>query len=239
MTGKQVSIGLSAFALLQGMAFAQHVHQPVTAQAPAAPLASCAQVQPAVENIIAEAMRRLEGARQANDPAQMRAAVDHSASALRDIRTQLAPCAAPAAADAHAGHAMPKADPPAAAIAAPAKPAAVADPHAGHQMPPAKPAPAPPARPGAVAPKPKATTTKAPTPKAPTPKAPAKAADPHAAHTEPAEPKKEMDPVNGLTVDPSTAPKTTHQGRTYYFSSEQSLKEFLANPAKFVKPPKK
>lgn len=235
MTGKHVSIGLSAFALLQGMAVAQHVHQPVAAQAPAAPLASCAQVQPAVENIIAEAMRRLEGARQANDAAQMRAAVDHSASALRDIRTQLAPCAAPAAgADAHAGHAMPKADPPAAAIAAPPKPAAVADPHADHRMPAARTAPAPPARPGAVAPKPKATTTKVPTTKAP-----AKAADPHAAHTEAAEPKKEMDPVNGLTVDPSTAPKTTHQGRTYYFSSEQSLKEFLANPAKFVKPPTK
>ena len=44
-----------------------------------------------------------------------------------------------------------------------------------------------------------------------------------------------MDPVNGLKVDPASAPKTTYQGRTYYFSSEQSKKEFLENPAKFAK----
>lgn len=230
MTSKDVLISLGAFALLQGIAVAQHAHQTGDPQAPA-PLASCAQVQPAVDNIIAEAMRRLEGARQTNDPAQMRAAVDHFASALRDIRTQLAPCAAPAAAaDPHAGHAMPTTEPPAGAGSTPTKPAVVADPHAGHQMPAAKAAPTPPSgKPRAAAAKPKTTTTKAP----------AKASDPHAGHTEAAETKKEMDPVNGLTVDPSTAPKTTHQGRTYYFSSEQSLKQFLENPAKFAKPPKK
>jgi YHS domain-containing protein len=48
----------------------------------------------------------------------------------------------------------------------------------------------------------------------------------------------QMDPVNGLMVDPATAPKTTYQGQTYYFSSEQSRKEFLQNPAKFAKKPK-
>ena len=47
-----------------------------------------------------------------------------------------------------------------------------------------------------------------------------------------------MDPVNGLMVDTATAPKTTYQGQTYYFSSEQSRKEFLANPSKFAKKPK-
>ena len=228
MTGKDVLIGLGAFAILEGTAAA---HQTAAAPAPSTPLGSCAQVQPAVHNIIAEATRRLEAARQTHDPAQMRAAVDFFGSALRDIRTQLAPCAAPpAAADRHAGHVMPKTEPPAPASATPAQPAIAVDPHAGHQMPAAKAAPAAPsAKPRASAAKPKATT----------PKAPAKASDPHAGHAEPAETKKERDPVNGLAVDPSTAPKTTHQGRTYYFSSEQSLQQFLANPAKFVKPPKK
>ena len=47
-----------------------------------------------------------------------------------------------------------------------------------------------------------------------------------------------MDPVTGLMVDPATAPKTTYQGRTYYFSSEEARKEFVQNPAKFVKKPK-
>jgi YHS domain-containing protein len=87
------------------------------------------------------------------------------------------------------------------------------DPHAGHSMPDAtKPAPA--------QPKPAA-------------------ADPHAGHSSQPPAAKEMDPVNGLVVDPATAPKTTYQGVTYYFSSEQSRKEFLQNPAKFAKKPKK
>jgi len=75
------------------------------------------------------------------------------------------------------------------------------------------------------------------------------AADPHAGHEMPAgkpavkreKPgriERQMDPVNGLMVDPTSAPKTTYQGHTYYFSSEQTLKEFLENPAKFAKKPK-
>jgi YHS domain-containing protein len=98
-----------------------------------------------------------------------------------------------AAADPHAGHAMP-ATPPAAAT----------DPHAGHTMPGATPQAKP---------------------------APGKPAAPKPA-TE-----KQRDPVTGLMVDPATAPRTVYRGRTYYFSSEKSKKEFLANPAKFVKEP--
>ncbi|MGH2400959.1 MAG: YHS domain-containing protein, partial [bacterium] len=70
------------------------------------------------------------------------------------------------------------------------------------------------------------------------------ARDPHAGHATPATPAKEgtqakvMDPVNGLMVDPATASKATYQGQTYYFSSEQTRKEFLQNPAKFAKKPK-
>ena len=48
---------------------------------------------------------------------------------------------------------------------------------------------------------------------------------------------KTTDPVTGLIVDPSTAPKTTYEGQIYYFSSEQARKEFLNNPAQFAKEP--
>ena len=65
------------------------------------------------------------------------------------------------------------------------------------------------------------------------------AADPHAGHASAQQKGEEqLDPVNGLTVDRSTAKKTTYEGQTYYFSSEQTLKEFLQNPAKFAKKPK-
>jgi len=78
------------------------------------------------------------------------------------------------------------------------------------------------------------TTTTTPAPSKPSKPA---AADPHAGHPG-QQGDKQMDPVNGLMVDPATAPKTTYQGQTYYFSSEQSRKEFLQDPAKFAKKPK-
>lgn len=62
----------------------------------------------------------------------------------------------------------------------------------------------------------------------------AASSDPHAGHTMPAPPSekssgdKQMDPVNGLMVDPATAPKTRYQGQTYYFSSDRSRKELRA-----------
>jgi YHS domain-containing protein len=101
------------------------------------------------------------------------------------------------------------------------KPAA-ADPHAGHTT-------------GRAAPGDKPARAVKPETAKPEP---AKPADAHAGHSGAESRGKEMDPVNGLMVEPATAPKTTYQGRTYYFSSEQSRKEFLANPAKFAKKPK-
>jgi YHS domain-containing protein len=68
--------------------------------------------------------------------------------------------------------------------------------------------------------------------------APPQAADPHAGHTSGLSAEKPTDPVNGLTVDSATSPKTTYKGQTYYFSSEQTRKEFLQNPAKFARKPK-
>ena len=248
---------MAVLALLPGMVAAPQAEQPAATQPGETPLTSCAQVQPAVHHIIAGAMGRLEAARQTNDPAQLRAAVELLGSALRDVRLQLAPCAASAAVDPHAGHAMPKTAPQPVAGVPAAEPPAVAAPHGGHQMPTPKPAPATPStKPPAAPTKPKPAAAADPhaghqMPAAPRPTVPqmtapkaaakpaAKAADPHAGHSEAAPPEKEVDPVNGLAVDPATAPKTTHQGRTYYFSSERSLKQFLENPAKFAKPPKK
>jgi YHS domain-containing protein len=221
---KVLAAVMAAFASAPGAAAAQHGGHQTGAPRMSA---QCEQAQPAVENIIAAAMMRLESARQSNDSLKMRAAVDYLEGALRDIRTQLAPCVtAGGAADPQAGHAMPETAPraegkaPAATTSAPKAPAAAPDPHAGHQM--AKPAP----------------TKRAPDSKT-SPSRPERASkpEPHADKAPPAS-KKEMDPVNGLMVDPSTAPKATHQGTTYYFSSEQSRKEFLQNPAKFAKKPK-
>ena len=140
----------------------------------AAEAVQCAHAQPAITSTIEAAMARLETARQANSPAQMRAAIDDLQSALRDVRAQLAPCVAMSTA---------AASPPA------------ADPHAGHTMP-------------MVAPSKELKRAKV------------------------------MDPVTGLVVDPTAAPKTTYQGQTYYFSSEEARREFLQDPVKFVKKPK-
>lgn len=43
-----------------------------------------------------------------------------------------------------------------------------------------------------------------------------------------------VDPVDGLKVDPSTAPQATYQSQTYYFCSEQHRELFLKSPAKFL-----
>lgn len=265
-----------AAALVPGGALAQHeAHQPGAGQA-SPEIGQCARVQPVVDNIIAAAMARLELARQSNNPAEMRAAVDQLEAALRDIRTQLAPCSAVAAvADPPAGHTMPgmPRSPNAPAATAPmdhsrmpmggasgakpgaatgAKPAAPAAPMDHSKMPMGG---APAARPGTAA------GTKPAGPSAPTdhskmPMGGTPAAKPGAAtgakpaapmapmdHSKmptggEAKPGKVMDPVNGLMVDPETAAKTMYQGQTYYFSSEQTRKEFSENPAKFAKKPK-
>jgi YHS domain-containing protein len=246
----------AAFAPLA--AGAQHeTHQ---AGAPQTSLESgqCARIQPAVDNIITNSMGRLESARQSNNPAELRAAIDHLEAVLRDIRTQLAPCsAAGVAADPHAGQTMPGMQQP----AGPPVPAnqtspAAPDPHAGHAMPAApaapkstatpKPAPSKvssrsPADPHAGHAMPTAAAApKSAPPSKPAPSKPERpeTADSHAGHAAGEQSEKHMDPVNGLMVDPAASPKTAYQGQTYYFSSEQTRKEFLENPAKFAKKPK-
>jgi YHS domain-containing protein len=241
-----------AAALIPSFAWAQpEAHQPASTQAPSAELTQCLRVQPVIDKIITAATTRAEAARLSNSPAEMRAAVESLEAALRDIRAQSAPCATAAASTApHAGHTMPATQPPASTPPTKA-PATAADAHEGHTMPSAAPAPkgATPVKPTpGTTPKPAAPDSHAghtpsaapatkPAPAATKPED-AKAADPHAAHSSVKPGDKQVDPVNGLMVDPATAPKTTYQGQTYYFSSEQSRKEFLENPARFAKKPK-
>jgi YHS domain-containing protein len=255
MSTYNLRLGMAlAAALIPSLAWAQHEpHQPASTQASSVELTQCLRVQPVIDNIITAATSRAEAARLSNSPTEMRAAVESLEAALRDIRAQSAPCSTAAASAApHAGHTMPTTQPSASTPPPPAKaPASAADQHAGHTMP-------------SAAPPSKGATTVKPTPSKPSKRA---AADPHAGHTTPstaaaktapAAPKpeasntadphaghsaaqvgdKQRDPVNGLMVDPATATKTTYQGQTYYFSSEQSRKEFLENPAKFAKKPK-
>jgi YHS domain-containing protein len=251
MSTHNLGLGIAfAAALIPSLAWAQHdAHQPASPQASSAELTQCLRVQPVIVNIITAATSRAESARLSNSPTEMRAAVESLEAALRDIRAQSAPCSTAAAStDPHADHARPTTQPSAAALPAQV-PTGAADPHAGHTMrgaaaaskgrTTAKPAPSKPSKPAAdphAGHAPAAATTKT-APAAAKPEA-AKPADPHAGHSSAKPGDKQMDPVNGLMVDPATAPKTTYQGQTYYFSSEQSLKEFLASPAKFAKKPK-
>ena len=206
-----------AIAFVPGVALAQHEgHQAASGQA-LPDVTQCARVQPVVDYIITAATTRLETARQSNNPTEMRAAVDQLDGALRDIRAQLAPCAAVSAAtDSQGAHSMPGMQHTPEAGAAPVAPM-------DHSNMPMGGAPA--TKPGAVM------GTKPTLPAAPMD------------HSKmpmggQAQPGNVMDPVNGLMVDSATAPKTIYQGQTYYFSSEQTRKEFLGNPAKFAKKPK-
>lgn len=231
--------------LLPMVAIAQHDAQQTGPGQVLPEMAQCARIQPVINNIISAAMVRVESARLSNNAAEMRAAVDQFETALRDIRAQLEPCSvAPAASDPHAGHAVPATPqaPGAPAAGAPmdhskmpmggtpssnpdagagAKPSAPAAPMDHSKMPVAR---APSTKPGA-------------TPGA-KPAAPTAPMDHSKMPMGEAQSGRVMDPVTGLMVDSATAPKTTYQGQTYYFSSEQSQKEFLENPAKFANKPK-
>lgn len=266
----------------------QTTHRTPAAAATPAQLTACVQSQQQVMALVDAGNRRLELARQTNDPAAMRAAVDEFQTTLSMVRTQLASCAELAAAaptaDPHAGHAMPTTQ------AAPSPPAAPppssADPHAGHVMPP--PESAKPAAPAATPPQSAAPRATTPAPRAatPTPAAadqhaghtmptsaappaakpaapaatrprtatqpatpPALGADPHAGHAMPtpptapaatpaappaAQPELVEDPVSKTKVDPKTSLRVLHQGKMYYFRSDQERQEFMRNPGKYV-----
>lgn len=91
-------------------------------------VAACVQSQQQVMAAADAASRRLEVARQTNQPAALRAAMDDLQTALSSMRTQLAPCATLQAVAAPAAHDMANmpgmANTPASAAPAAAKPAA-------------------------------------------------------------------------------------------------------------------
>jgi hypothetical protein len=64
----------------------------------------CAQAQLVVDGLLAQMAARLETARLSNSPSDMRAAIDRLQDTVRDLRAQLAPCAALTPADPHDGH---------------------------------------------------------------------------------------------------------------------------------------
>lgn len=211
-------------------------HPPAPGQSPmSAESVQCAQAQPVIAGTVDGAMARLEAARQANTPSQMRAAIDDLQGALRDVRAQLAPCASmQPPAGAHGGHAMPM---------APASPGATpSDPPMDHSKMPMGAAPAArPATGGQSAPMDHSTMEMKAAPaakpdKGAKPEAPAAPMDPSKmSRGKPADSAGQAtDPVCGLKVDPATAPKAAHQGQTYSFCSEQHRQLFQKNPAKFL-----
>ena len=229
-----------------------------------AAIGECAQAQPRVAQTIDAANMRIEGARQSNSPAAMRAAMDDLQGALGSLRAQLAACTnlqATAPADGHGGHAMPgtpnvqqspaaqpgtpvmqpgttRPAPGAINQSAPA-PAASApvDPHAGHVMPGAvSPSPAPPA--GQATPRQPGAPGAQPQGAAPAPSAPAApvAAGGHAGHAMPAAGAMNLvrDPRCTASVNPETAPRAEHAGQSYYFCTERDRQLFVADPVKYL-----
>jgi YHS domain-containing protein len=53
--------------------------------------------------------------------------------------------------------------------------------------------------------------------------------------TEQKQPKEAQDPVCGMMVDTSNAPKTDFKGKTYYFCSIDEKKEFDKAPTTYIK----
>lgn len=193
-------------------------------------VAACVQSQQQVMAAADAANRRLEIARQTNQPAALRAAMDDLQSVLSAMKTQLAPCAemqaaaVPAAGQGHDTANMAGGN----SANVPASSAPVSDPHAGHVMPneatsPAAPAPPPANRP--AAPKPS-------TPNVAPPSATTRAQAPAAA------PKMVMvmtatDPAKlqcSPKIDVKAAAKTTYKGKTYYFCSAKDRDEFVTDP---------
>lgn len=166
-------------------------------------VAACVQSQQQVMAAADAANRRMEIARQTNQPAAMRAAMDDLQGVLSTMRAQLAPCAqlqtvAAPPADASVGHVMPA--PAASAPAATAPPSAPRAPAA--------------ARAGGPAQSP-----------------PAAAPAGSAAHVMVQAALDAAKLSCSPKIDPKSAAKTTYQGKTYYFCSTKDRDEFLKNPA--------
>ena len=161
-------------------------------------VAACVQSQQQAMAAVDTANRRIELARQTNQPAAMRAAMDDLQTVLSSIKTQLAPCAELQAAAAPPAHDMANM---AGMTNMPPSPAAAAsDPHAGHVAGATPQAPAAGSR----------TTGSRPPAAQAGPQTPAPAAAPHASHPAPST-VKSPSAASRAAAQPSTepaAPKT-------------------------------
>lgn len=210
----------------------------------------CMTAQSKVSVTATTARDRLETARQTNEPAKLRAAVDEAMIAIGALLAATEPCrTAPAMAGMdHSTQAAPQPGAP----VSPRPPAAAADPHAGMTMgTPAKPAANPRATPGAkpaskaadphagmtMPAKPAGKPAAKPAAK-PAGKPGAKPADPHAGMTMPSGAKTAQDPkqlVCTPAIDPDNAPTTTYKGKTYYFCTAADRLRFIMNPEAYLK----
>ena len=229
MRGHVAALLFGAVALPVGSAAAQHQgHQmpgqttPPAVQRDAQLVAACVQSQQNASTVADQASERLESARQTNNPADLRAAMDDLQAALTRMKTLLRACASLSApsAEPHGGHAVPSSGPAPAGVTP--KAPTPADPHAGHTM------PAEPAAPGA---KPAAPAAPMDHSKMPMGGSESKAGEAKLPVT-PAE--RVMDPACP-TADTRTAPKATYQGKVYYFCSTRDRDEFQKDPAAYLK----
>ena len=181
------------------------------------------------------ARARLEEARQTNDPAKLRAAVDEALIAVNAMLAATEPCRqAPAMPGMdHSKMAMPQPGAP----ASPRPPSAAVDPHAGHTMPaaPAATRTRPPAKPA----DPHAGMRMPAAPAKPGTKPAAKPADPHAGmNMAPAGGAMAQDPKAlecSPPIDPENAPTTTYKGKAYYFCTAAERLRFIMNPETYLK----
>ena len=168
---QRLTLSVGIWLAAAATAGAQHAGHERAAQptSPADPqlVAACVQSHRQAGTITARVSRRIEAARQTNNPGDMRAAMDDLQAALTELRGVLQSCdplqGSAAQSDSHAGHARPN-------------------------------------------------VTEAP-----------------------AGPAEAVDPVCGMKVDPKTAPRAEHQGKTYYFCAESDRQLFLKEPAKYLK----
>ena len=229
MRGQVAALLLGTIALPVGSAAAQHQgHQmpgqttPPAVQPNAQLVTACVQSQQEASAVVDQASERLESARQTNNPADLRAAMDDLQAALTRMKTLLRACASLSAptSEPHGGLPVPSSAPAPAGVAP--KAPATADPHAGHAMP---------AQPAAPAAKPAAPAAPMDHSKMPMGGSESKAGAAKLPVT-PAE--RVMDPAC-QTADTRTAPKATYQGKVYYFCSTKDRDEFQKDPAAYLK----
>lgn len=209
-------VAILALAALPRTAAAQHEGHQMPGMSPAPASADCADSARQARDAAQASAKRLESARQNNDPVVMRSAVDDLQSALGFIQARLDACVTPPAAPASAASTpapetpmmQPDATAPAPAAAAPAAPApggmAGMD-HSKMQMPAA----------GGMA------------------------GMDHSNMGHSMAGMAEMEagkvPTCKTPVDPKSAPRAEYKGKTYFFCSESDRQKFVANPGKYLK----